>query len=56
MSDLTLIMLGLEAELRLSGPAVRPKVFRKPGTHPLCLEQAQGIDAHRIAEYTALFA
>ncbi|VXB17397.1 DUF2199 domain-containing protein [Massilia sp. 9I] len=48
--------LGLEAQLRLSGPTVRPEVFLKPGTHQLYLEQSQGVDVHRIAEYTALFA
>lgn len=47
--------LGLEAQLRLSGPTVRPRAFLKPGTHQLYREQTQGIDAHRIAEYTALF-
>lgn len=48
--------LGLEAELRLAGPGNRPYVFLKPGTHQLHAEQARGIDAHRVAEYTALFA
>jgi hypothetical protein len=48
--------LGLEVELRLTGPDTRPDIILKPGSHPLYLEQAYGIDEHRIAEYTALFA
>lgn len=47
--------LGLEAELRLAGPTIRPKVFLKPAKHKLYAEQTQGIDAHRVAEFTALF-
>lgn len=48
--------LGHPAELRLSGPDIRPSVFLKPSAQPIYLEQSQGIDVHRIAEYTALFA
>lgn len=48
--------LGLEAELRLTGPTTRPDVFLKPSTHQLYLEQTRGIDEHRVAGYTALFA
>jgi hypothetical protein len=48
--------LGLEAELRLAGPAKRPEVFLKASDHPLYAEQTGGIDVHRISEYTALFA
>jgi hypothetical protein len=48
--------LGLEAELRLTGPGTRPDVFLKPSTHQLYMEQARGIDLHRVSEYTALFA
>lgn len=48
--------LGLEAELRLTGPKTRPQVFLKPSTHQLYIEQARGIDVHRVSEYTALFA
>lgn len=48
--------LGLEAELHLKGPASRPDVYIKPGSHQLYIEQSAGIDAHRVAEYTALFA
>ena len=48
--------LGLEAELQLTGPRTRPKVLLMPGTHQLCVEQARGIDVHRVSEYTALFA
>ncbi|MYM25296.1 DUF2199 domain-containing protein [Duganella sp. FT135W] len=47
---------GLEAELRLTGPTTRPDVFLKPSDHPLYIEQAKGIDAHRVSEYTSLFA
>lgn len=48
--------LGLEAELHLKGPTSRPDVFIKPSAHQLYIEQFAGIDAHRVAEYTALFA
>ena len=48
--------LGLDAELRLSGPTVRPRVFLTPTSHQLYAEQARGIDVHRVAEFTALFA
>ena len=48
--------LGLDAELRLTGPDTRPDVILKPSTHQLYIEQAHGIAVHRIAEYTALFA
>jgi hypothetical protein len=48
--------LGHEAELRLAGPTVRPNVFLKTSNHPLYMEQAGGIDVHRVSEYTALFA
>jgi hypothetical protein len=47
--------LGLEAELHLNPPGARPYVFIRPGTHQLYIEQAEGIDQHRISEYTALF-
>ncbi|HYJ78052.1 MAG TPA: DUF2199 domain-containing protein [Longimicrobiaceae bacterium] len=48
--------LGHPAELRLSGPSFRPNVILKPSAHPIYTEQSTGIDVHRIAEYTALFA
>jgi hypothetical protein len=48
--------LGHAAELRLAGPSVRPAVFLRPSSHPIYVEQNEGIDAHRAAEYTALFA
>jgi hypothetical protein len=48
--------LGLEAELQLTGPRTRPKVFLAPANHQLYLEQTRGIDVHRVSEYTALFA
>jgi len=48
--------LGLGAELHLTGPRTRPRVFLTPGTHQLYVEQARGIDEHRVSEYTALFA
>jgi hypothetical protein len=48
--------LGLHAEVRLTGPTTRPGVFLKPSQHQLYIEQDRGIDAHRAAEYSALFA
>ncbi len=48
--------LGHSAELRLAGPAFRPDVILKPSNHPIYIEQSAGIDVHRVAEYTALFA
>jgi hypothetical protein len=48
--------LGHAAELRLAGPSFRPDVILKPSSHPIYIEQSSGIDAHRIAEYTVLFA
>jgi hypothetical protein len=47
---------GLDAELRLTGPATRPDVFLQVSPHQLYIEQAGGIDAHRASEYSALFA
>lgn len=47
---------GLEAELRLTGPTTRPDVLLRLSSHPLYIEQAKGIDAHRVSEYTSLFA
>jgi hypothetical protein len=35
--------LGLEAELRLTGPTTRPDVFLKLCNHPLYIEQAEGM-------------
>ena len=46
--------LGLDAELHLNPPGARPYVFLNPGTHQLYIEQAEGIDIHRVSEYTAL--
>jgi hypothetical protein len=48
--------LGLEAELQLTGPRTRPKVFLAPCNHQLYVEQVRGIDEHRVSEFTALFA
>lgn len=47
---------GLDAELRLTGPATRPEVFLQVCPHQLYIEQVAGIDAHRASEYSALFA
>lgn len=47
--------LGLQAELRLTGPTSRPDVFLKPSQHRLYVEQTRGIDEHRAFEYSALF-
>lgn len=48
--------LSLEAELRLTGPTTRPNVFLEPSRHQLYFEQTRGINEHRAAEYSALFA
>jgi hypothetical protein len=48
--------LALPAEMRLTGPATRPDVFLQPSQHQLYIEQAHGIDEHRVSEYSALFA
>ena len=48
--------LGHPAELRLSGPSYRPDVVLKLSAHPIYIEQSSGIDVHRVAQYTALFA
>ena len=47
---------GLDAELRLKGPATRPDVFLQVSPHQLYIEQTGGIDEHRSSEYSALFA
>ena len=47
--------LGLRAELRLTGPATRPKIFLQVSQHQLYFEQTHGIDAHRAYEYSTLF-
>ena len=46
--------LGLDAALRLTGPRSRPDIFVADPSHPLALEQAGGITAHRAFEYTLL--
>lgn len=48
--------LGLHVEMRLTGPTTRPDVLLQPSQHQLYIEQARGIDGHRAAEYSALFA
>nr|WP_308807642.1 DUF2199 domain-containing protein [Pseudoduganella dura] len=48
--------LGLRAEMRLTGPTTRPDVILQPSQHQLYVEQANGIDEHRAAEFSALFA
>lgn len=48
-------ILGHKAWLYLAGPGTRPNVLLEKTGHPLSVEQAKGIDAHRVSEYTALF-
>ena len=43
--------VGLEVDIRLTGPKTRPEFFLKVSAHPLALEQHRGIDAHRTLEY-----
>ncbi len=47
---------GLSAEVRLTGPGLRPQIFIQQVEHPLYNEQCLGITAHRAHEYSLLFA
>ncbi|CAI8715121.1 MULTISPECIES: DUF2199 domain-containing protein [Pseudomonas] len=48
--------LGLEGLLQLSGPTSRPSVTLSASSHPLAVEQANGISLHRAHEYSVIFA
>ena len=48
--------LGLQVAIKLTGPTTRPEFHVAPVEHPIYREQTAGITAHRIHEYTALFA
>lgn len=39
--------IGLEVEIRLTGPTTRPEFFVKEANHQLAQDQRQGIGAHR---------
>jgi hypothetical protein len=43
--------VGVEVDIRLTGPTTRPDFILKPSDHPLSLEQRRGIDAHRALEF-----
>jgi hypothetical protein len=40
----------LEADVQLKGSAERPRIWLRPSSHPLVLEQQQGITQHRVHE------
>lgn len=46
----------LTVVLQLTGAASRPQVFVSPSSHPLYIEQTEGISEHRAYEYSSLFA
>lgn len=48
--------LGMSVKLQLTGSTSRPEVFISPCTHPLYIEQSEGITEHRAHEYSSLFA
>ncbi|QBF26995.1 DUF2199 domain-containing protein [Pseudomonas tructae] len=48
--------LGLEGQLQLSGPTSRPSVTLSTSSHPLAVEQVNGISLHRAHEYSVVFA
>nr|WP_255263750.1 DUF2199 domain-containing protein [Pseudomonas aegrilactucae] len=45
--------LGLEARLQLSAPGQRPRIYLPADSHPLAVEQRDGITLHRAHEYSA---
>ena len=48
--------IGISVKLQLTGPTSRPEVFISPCSHPLYIEQSEGITEHRAHEYSSLFA
>jgi hypothetical protein len=43
--------LGIEIDIRLTGPTTRPDFHMRDTPHPLAIEQRRGVDAHRALEY-----
>ena len=43
--------MGIEIDIRLTGPTTRPDFFLRDTPHPLAIEQHRGVDAHRVLEY-----
>jgi hypothetical protein len=43
--------VGIEIDIRLTGPTTRPDFFLRNTAHPLAIEQQCGVDAHRALEY-----
>jgi len=43
--------MGIEIDIRLTGPTTRPDFFLRNTAHPLAIEQHRGVDAHRTLEY-----
>ncbi len=48
--------IGVSVKLQLTGPTSRPEVFVSASSHPLYIEQTEGITEHRAHEYSSLFA
>jgi hypothetical protein len=44
--------MGVEIDIRLTGPTTRPDFFLRSTLHPLAIEQHRGVDAHRALEYS----
>lgn len=43
--------MGVEVDIRLTGPATRPDFYLRDTPHPLAIEQRHGVNAHRALEY-----
>jgi hypothetical protein len=48
--------LGMSADLQMMGGDSRPCLHLRPSQNPLFSDQQSGVSAHRIHEYTSLFA
>ena len=48
--------LGMSANLQMMGGESRPFLYLLPSSNPLFSDQKSGVSAHRINEYTSLFA
>jgi hypothetical protein len=43
--------IGIEVDIRLTGPTTRPDFYMRDTPHPLAVEQRRGVSAHRALEY-----
>ena len=43
--------IGMEIDIRLTGPTTQPDFFLRDTPHPLAVEQRRGVSAHRALEY-----